>query len=179
MGNDGGSIPTRRELVKSAAAQPTASQIKASLLERLSYLWTTCPLSKTPLRPPIVSDSSGALYNKDAVLQFLLPSDDDVDDAERKDKEELLGGRVKGLKDVVEVLFEERGREQERGENGNVGDYEEGRWVCPVTGKVLGVGGKAVYLVPCGHAFSEEAVKETRGVGREEERCLQVCNVVF
>jgi hypothetical protein len=177
MGNDGGSIPKRRELVKSAPTAPTASQLKASLQERLSYAWSTCPLSRTPLRPPIVSDSGGNLYNKDAVLQFLLSSEDgEAEDAERRDREEVLGGRVKGLKDVVEVRFEER-QEGEGGaanENGNGG--EDGRWVCSVTGKVLGASVRGVYLVPCGHAFSEEGIKETRGgEGNGEERCLQVC----
>ena len=43
------------------------------------------------------------------------------------------------------------------------------KWVCPITSKTFGAGVKAVYLVPCGHAFLESAVKEVSG-----ENCLQV-----
>lgn len=42
--------------------------------------------------------------------------------------------------------------------------------ICPITGKELGPNTKAIYLVPCGHAFSEAAVKEVAG-----DVCLQ-CN---
>ena len=42
--------------------------------------------------------------------------------------------------------------------------------MCPVTSKELGPAVKAVYLVPCGHAFSQEAIKEMKS-----EQCLQ-CN---
>jgi hypothetical protein len=173
MGNDGGSIPTRRELVKSAPTAPNVSQLKASALEKLAYLWSTCPLSRQPLREPIVSDWGGGLYNKDAVLRFLLEGEA-IEEAERREKEEVLGGRVRGLKDLVEVKFMES-----KGE-GTV-NVEEQMWVCPVTGKVLGAQVKAYYLVPCGHVFSEEGIKETRsgadGKEGEEERCLQVCTV--
>jgi hypothetical protein len=55
---------------------------------------------------------------------------------------------------VVEVKFEE--------------DAETKGWICPMTNKALGPGSKAVYLVPCGHAFSGVAVKEVA-----EEKCLQ------
>lgn len=43
------------------------------------------------------------------------------------------------------------------------------KWVCPITNKRLGPGVKVVYLVPCGHAFTETAIKEMPG-----ENCLQV-----
>lgn len=42
-------------------------------------------------------------------------------------------------------------------------------WICPITAKQLGPSVKSVYLVPCGHVFSEEAIREMKG-----DRCLQV-----
>ena len=54
------------------------------------------------------------------------------------------------------------------GRGGKV-DWEGPNWVCPITNKALGPGVKAVYLVPCGHAFQESAVREVTG-----ENCLQV-----
>lgn len=150
MGNDGGSIPTRRELVKEAARNPNTSELKATQLEAQTHHWSYCPLSNHPLVPPIVSDSSGNLYNKDAVIEYLIPNDEA---APQKEKEEVLQGRVKSLKDVVEVRFktEKSGKQEKK--------------VCPITSKELGAHTRAVYLVPCGHAFSETAIREVKGDG--------------
>jgi hypothetical protein len=175
MGNDGGSIPKRRELVKEAAKALTAAQIKEAQNEQQEYGWTTDPLTRKPLGRPVVSDAAGILYNKDSIIEFLLKADDDRE----KDEMRKVGGvkgtveggfaelgtfgdRVKGLKDVVEVKFEvvEGARElSARGE----------KWVCPITGAELGPGAKACYLVPCGHAFAGSVVREIR-----DEKCLQV-----
>lgn len=150
MGNDGGSIPTRRELVKSAAKNPTISDLKEKQKEHLAHRWSQCPLSHKALVKPIVADYSGDLYNKDAIIQYLLP--DDVSSLDKVEAEAFLQGRVKGLKDVVEIQFE-----IEHDEKNNAD-----KWICPVTGKELGPAVKAVYLVPCGHAFSSEAIKEMK-----------------
>ncbi|KAL9112977.1 MAG: hypothetical protein Q9227_002842 [Pyrenula ochraceoflavens] len=158
MGNDGGSIPKRAELVKEAARNPTTSEIKETQKEQQAHLWTTCPLSHKPLTRPIVSDSGGNLYNKDAIIQYLLP--EETSTINKEDCEKLLGGRVKSLKDVVEVNFtiDESAKFNDGGE----------RYKCPITGKQLGPAVKAVYIVPCGHAFSYEAVKEMK-----TKECLQ------
>lgn len=154
MGNDGGSIPTRRELVKNAAKTPNTTELKATLLEAATHAWTICPISNRPLSEPIVSDSAGVLYNKDAVLESLLPGDDATP------REDATNGRVKGLRDVVEVKFT-----VSKGEKGR-----EDKWVCPITSKELGPTTKSVYLVPCGHTYSEVAIREVRS-----EACVE-CN---
>ena len=158
MGNDGGSIPTRRELVKNAARNPNTSELKATQVEAQTHAWTYCPLSNRPLAAPIVSDCAGTLYNKDAILEQLLPKDDVVPASIIKEKEDVLQGRVKGLRDVVEVKFTvlKEGKDEKK--------------ICPITSKELGPGTKAVYLVPCGHAFSEVAIREVAG-----ETCVE-CN---
>ncbi|KAG0649660.1 Replication termination factor 2 [Hyphodiscus hymeniophilus] len=158
MGNDGGSIPTRRELVKNASRNPNSSEVKATQLEAQSHAWTYCPLSNRPLASPIVSDCAGILYNKEAILEQLLPKDDDVPASIVKDKEDVLQGRVKGLRDVVEVKFTISK------------DEKDEKKICPITSKELGPTTKAVYLVPCGHAFSEVSIREVAG-----ETCVE-CN---
>src|SRR5277367_4175698 len=100
------SIPTRRELVKNAARNPNTSEVKAAQLESQTHAWTYCPLSQRPLATPIVSDCAGTLYNKDAVLEYLLPADDSAEDSTKTDHEEILAGRIKSLRDVVEVKFQ-------------------------------------------------------------------------
>lgn len=72
MGNDGGSIPTRRELVKSSAAALSTTQVKEIQTEQQEHYWSTCALSHQRLCLPVVSDSLGTLYNKDAVIGHLL-----------------------------------------------------------------------------------------------------------
>lgn len=163
MGNDGGSIPTRRELVRQSAKDPSTTQIKETQQEKLEHYWQHCALSQKPLALPIVSDSTGNLYNKDAVLEKLL-------DAGQKSRDEnvagsdRISGAINSLRDVVEVRFTvDEEEESEQASSSPV------RLVCPVSGKRLGPGVKAVYLVPCGHSFAESAVREMPG-----ERCLQV-----
>ncbi|PWY69570.1 DUF602-domain-containing protein [Aspergillus heteromorphus CBS 117.55] len=166
MGNDGGSIPTRRELVREAARTPSTAQVKEAQREQQEHSWTTCPLSHKQLQRPVVSDSVGNLYNKDAVLTFLLSGDDAEGISSKADCEEILCGRVKGLRDVVELKFEV---DSERTESPPVSKHEKREaWICPVTAKQLGPNVKAVYLVPCGHVFSEEAIRQLKG-----DKCLQ------
>ncbi|EXJ80704.1 hypothetical protein A1O3_06988 [Capronia epimyces CBS 606.96] len=157
MGNDGGSIPTRRELVKEAARNPTASELKDKQKEHLAHRWSTCPVSQKPLIKPIVSDYSGDLYNKDAIIQFLLPAE--ASSVDKDEYEKFIQGRIKSLKDVVEVHFEE-----EYDEKANAS-----KWICPITSKELGPNTKAVYLVPCGHAFSQEAINAMKS----DSKCAQ------
>ncbi|POS85741.1 hypothetical protein EPUL_003352 [Erysiphe pulchra] len=152
MGNDGGSIPRRIELVKEAARKPNTSELKATRLEAQTHAWKICPLSNQPLAAPIVSDYTGALYNKDAVLEKLLPSENEKNDID------ILQGRVTSLKDVVQVHFSV------------IKENDEERRLCSITSKELGPNTKAVYLVPCGHAFSEIAIREIKS-----DRCIE-CN---
>lgn len=85
MGADGGSIPDRRDLVRTkGAAQRTGKAI-----QREQFLF--CALSKKPLSKPVVADPLGKLYNKDAILEYLL------DKSSYGDGEEICG-YVRGVK---------------------------------------------------------------------------------
>lgn len=106
------------------------------------------------------------MYNKDAVLKFLLPGDEVEGISSKADCEEMLAGRVKGLRDVVELKFE-IDTEGEAHPSAKLDKRES--WLCPVTAKQLGPNVKSVYLVPCGHVFSDEAVRQLK-----EDKCLQV-----
>ncbi|RMZ92522.1 hypothetical protein DV736_g217, partial [Chaetothyriales sp. CBS 134916] len=156
-----GHIPTRRELVKEAARNPTATALKEKLREHLAHRWSQCPVSHTALVRPVVSDYAGDLYNKDAIIQFLLPAE--VSPVDKAEYDKFIQGRVTSLKDVVEVIFET--------EHDSVAKTD--RWICPITSKVLGPAVKAVYIVPCGHAFSHEAIKEMQA-----EQCSQ-CGAAY
>jgi hypothetical protein len=66
MGADGGSIPDRRDLVKTKGKKEKTDKE----LDRERFF--LCALSKKDLTKPVVADPLGKLYNKDAVLEFLL-----------------------------------------------------------------------------------------------------------
>ena len=163
MGNDGGSIPTRRELVKEGAKNLTTTQVKEIQTEQQEHFWATCALSHEPLVPPVVSDGLGTLYNKAAVLDHLLAlTQEDADMDTLRKRGEAFKDRIRSLKDVVEVRFES-----------DKAESSAFRFFCPITNKTLGPGTRAIYLVPCGHAFVDSVVKEMVG-----ERCLQ-CNNIY
>ncbi|KAK3172086.1 hypothetical protein OEA41_004171 [Lepraria neglecta] len=162
MGNDGGSIPTRRELVKEAARDLSTTQVKEIQTEQQEHYWSTCALSHQPLSLPVVSDALGTLYNKDAVIDHLLSAGQE-DKQDLQARGEAFKDRLRSLRDVVEVKLQVQDGDEKS-------SATKQTWICPVTGKALGPGVKAAYVVPCGHAFSESAIKEMGG-----ESCLQ-CN---
>lgn len=160
MGNDGGSIPTRRELVKSASRAPTVSELKATALESLAHAWAHCPLTTDKLDlDSAVSDWRGRLYNYESVLKHLMASEDGEDDTPAAADVSFASTGIKSLKDIVKVRFAK-------------GASKEG-FACPVSLKEFGAGTRAVYLVPCGHAFAEVAIRE---IG--ERRCPE-CSEAF
>ncbi len=153
MGNDGGSIPKRRELVKEAARLPTASELKATALESLTHAWSTCPISSEPLDPHnTVSDSRGRLYNYEAVLRCLIPgasANESPEERQSQEAVEFARSGIRSLKDIVKLRFSIQ-KDEKRGEIRT----------CPLSMKELGAGTRAVYIVPCGHVFTEMVMKE-------------------
>lgn len=153
--------------MKEAAKNPTAAELKETQQEQQVHLWTVDPLTNRPLSRPVVSDCLGRLFSKASIIEYLLPGTDE-DAGHRGEQDEFLKGTVKSLKDIVEVKFEVEPATSVDSSAGN-GNTRTERWICPITTKELGPATKTVYLVPCGHAFSEIAVKEVSG-----SQCLQV-----
>ena len=145
--------------MREAARQQTASEAKESQQEQLEHQWSTCMITQELLATPVVADCMGFLYNKAAILEYLLPSDDPDVEQLKFDQSKLLGGRVKTMRDVVELrLQEEEDKDAKR------------RWVCPISNKELGASVRSSYIVPCGHVFADVALKAV-----SDEKCLQ-CN---
>lgn len=67
MGNDGGSIPKRRNLVKSKRHR---KNIYHNIIHQAKGCF--CSLSKDTLKKPIVADKLGQIYNKKSIIEFLL-----------------------------------------------------------------------------------------------------------
>lgn len=154
MGNDGGSIPKRRELVKNASRLPTVSELKATALESLAHAWTADPITSNPMdMENIVSDWRGRLYNYETILSGLIPGDDAQETGGDPDNPGMTFSStgIKSLRDVVKLKFKRYTPP---------GAKEKPVWACPVSLKELGPVTKSVYLVPCGHVFAEAAIKE-------------------
>ncbi|KAK3375944.1 Rtf2 RING-finger-domain-containing protein [Lasiosphaeria ovina] len=169
MGNDGGSIPTRRELVKSAARNPTVSELKATALESLSHAWGHDPLTSESLDlESAVSDWRGRLYNYESILKALMPSDNGTTSSVPTNDEfpdlSIASAGIKSLRDVVKLKFKCYIPP---------GTREKEIWACPVSLRELGPSTKAVYLVPCGHVFADVAMKQI-----QEEACPE-CSEPF
>lgn len=170
MGNDGGSIPKRRELVKEAARAQTVSELKATALESLSHAWTQDPLSSEPLdMDNVTSDWKGRLYNYESILKGLVPSHDgdDADEEQANGHDMTFASTgIKSLRDIVRLRFKRYKP---------AGSKEKEIWACPISLKELGPATKAVYIVPCGHVFAEVAIKEITG---QEHNCPE-CSEPF
>ena len=188
MQNDGGTIPSRTEILSFSLKKLKGSGADAgpggggATLERewvLSQMLNTyryCRLSKEVLAAPVVSDSSGYLYNKEKVLQYLL---------DRK-KDGGIGRDVPtigSLNDVVQLDIKLQGN----------------RLTCPLSGTTLDIDHDGdlklsdvqfCYIVPCGCTVnsnilrelvedSEQDAADRKGAGAEAVKTCPVCFTPF
>lgn len=89
QGNDGGSIAKRDDLVRTKAAAEKQDQDEVRHI-----LWTACRLSKNPLREPVLADSLGQMFNKDAILECLLRRSAGA----ATDHDTRTAGHIRGMK---------------------------------------------------------------------------------
>lgn len=144
MGNDGGSIPKRAEMVKTKAKQAQIDDPE----EILKAKWTSCFLSKEPLERPVVACGLGRLYNKEAVVKYLLS---------RESNPEMH--HITSLKHIFPVNLTDS----------NV--TESPYFGCPLTGREMNGKCRFVVVRGCGCVFAEQAFRELSADGG---KCL-VC----
>uniref|UniRef100_A0A8C1KAU9 Replication termination factor 2 n=1 Tax=Cyprinus carpio TaxID=7962 RepID=A0A8C1KAU9_CYPCA len=153
MGCDGGTIPKRHELVKG----PKKVE-KVDKNAELAAKWKYCALSQEKLKRPIVACELGRLYNKDAIIEYLLDKS-----AERPNSEVVA--HIRSIKDVKELNLTDNPAWE--GERHNIkGDcYEDmhcAMFICPVVGLEMNGKHKFLYLQTCGCVFSERALREVK-----------------
>ncbi|XP_076918529.1 uncharacterized protein LOC143578990 [Bidens hawaiensis] len=107
--------------------------------QRLSK-WLNCALSNEPLKRPIVVDSLGNVFNKQALVEALLGK-----------KVPKAFGYIKGLKDMVPVELDPI-----------PGSDSDVKFQCPVTGLEFNGKYKFYALKGCGHVLSAKALKEIK-----------------
>lgn len=142
MGNDGGSIPDRRDLVKTKAKAEQADKQNQILAK-----WFYCALSKKPLQDPVVSCELGKLYNKDAIVEYLLDKTVYGDGAR-------ICGHVKSLKDVTQLRLTHNPAPPVANS-----DKPQAAYVCPLTLKEMNGALPFVYLSTCGCVFSAAGLR--------------------
>ncbi|THU90798.1 DUF602-domain-containing protein [Dendrothele bispora CBS 962.96] len=150
MGNDGGSIPDRRDLVRS---KPKAEQ--ADKANQTRARWFFCALSKRKLQEPIVSCALGKLYNKDALLEYLL------DKSAYGDGEKICG-HIRSLKDVKTIkLTPNNSPATSSGDEST----DRAQFICPLNLKEMNGSQPFVYISTCGCVFSHAGLKALAGSG--------------
>ncbi|XP_061894316.1 replication termination factor 2 [Entelurus aequoreus] len=153
MGCDGGTIPKRHELVKG----PKKVE-KVDKNAELAAKWKYCALSQEKLRRPIVSCELGRLYNKDAVIEYLLDKS-----AERPNAEAVT--HIRGTKDIKELNLTDNPVWEGERRNTKGDRYEDihcGMFICPVVGLEMNGRHRFCYLQSCGCVFSDRALKEVK-----------------
>jgi hypothetical protein len=147
MGCDGGSIPRRDELVKlkKKEEKPDPNEV-----ERIK--WSSCAISKEPLKEPIVACELGSLYNKETVIRHLL--DKTMDESFK---------HIRTLKDLIPVRFTTNPAFDAKEEDKPVSPF-----ICPVTLAEVGRHQRFSLLKSCGCVLSERALREV-----PSQTCLQ------
>ncbi|KAG4306330.1 hypothetical protein PORY_000318 [Pneumocystis oryctolagi] len=181
MGNDGGSIPKRDDLIKDLKKSDSAETSHEAHL----FAWFYCSFSKLPLSEPIVSCGLGRLYNKDVLLEYLLSSKEkglkdkkyqEKGDATSAQSEESGISHITTLKDVRELKLKANPAYQPYIVLKNKllhTENQPSKWVCPVTKREMNGHAKFVYLIRCGHVFDDQAL-----VNIKSNECLE-CGSIF
>ncbi len=150
MGCDGGTIPTRDELVR-LKKKPEQKDKNSELIAK----WKCCSLTQEPLRKPIVACELGKLYTKESVLEFLID----------KAKYEGVVGyeHIRGLKDVKELQLTDNPAFHKQKDVGDAYvDKLMAEYICPITGLEMSGRHRFCYLRSCGCVLSERALKEVK-----------------
>ncbi|KAF8632097.1 hypothetical protein AX15_002050 [Amanita polypyramis BW_CC] len=146
MGNDGGSIPDRRDLVRT---KPKAEQ--ADKANQTRARWLFCALSKKKLQEPVVSCALGKLYNKDALIEFLL------DKTAYGDGEKICG-HIRSLKDVKTLKLTPNPTSTPP-EPTRDAAHNHAQFVCPLNLKEMTGSQPFVYITTCGCVFTQSGLK--------------------
>ncbi|KAH9487360.1 Replication termination factor 2 [Psilocybe cubensis] len=156
MGNDGGSIPDRRDLVRN---KPKAEQ--ADKANQTKARWFYCALSKRKLQEPVVSCALGKLYNKDAIIEYLL------DKSAYGDGEEICG-HIRSLKDVKTLTLAPN--PAPASSDASADSTDRPQFVCPLTLKEMNGVQPFIYISTCGCVFSQAGFKTVTAAGSPKEK---------
>lgn len=120
--------------------------------------WHYCALSQEKLRRPIVACELGRLYNKDAIIEFLLDKSADKTPM-------TAASHIKSIKNVTELKLADNpawSGDKESIKGDKYDDMQSARFICPVVGLEMNGRHRFCFLRNCGCVFSERALKEIK-----------------
>jgi hypothetical protein len=166
MGCDGGTIPKRHELVKT---KPKTEKADAEVQNKTR--WFFCALSKEPLRQPVVACPLGRLYNKQAIIEFLL------DKTAFGDGDKICN-HITSLKLMTDLKLMENPAARESSpqttlQTATIDHATIAPFICPITMKEMNGKSRFIFLTNCGCVMSEQALKNV------PSRACLVCNEPF
>jgi hypothetical protein len=132
MGNDGGSIPGRKDLVKEKGKDKKSDN---NALVR-KYKSRYCALTKEPLIKPVMGDKLGFLYNKEPLIRALI---------EKRLPRNFM--HITSLKDLKDLKI-------------TLSDDEDSKIICPVS--MIDFSGLNCFYIlwNCGCVISKKALEE-------------------
>eukprot|EP00835_Amoeboradix_gromovi_P002385 NODE_134_length_18141_cov_0.186066.p9 type:complete len:168 gc:universal NODE_134_length_18141_cov_0.186066:1547-1044(-) len=128
MGNDGGSIQNRSELIKTKEIDRSKKDIDD--LEE----YYTCAISKQDLEEPIVCCKLGKLYNRNALIQYMI---------DKKEGTKLMSGVADHVRSLKQITLLKMSNPK--------------TYTCPITNRRFGRG--AFVYLDCGCVFSKQRFK--------------------
>ncbi|XP_034237138.1 replication termination factor 2 [Thrips palmi] len=159
MGNDGGTIPRRDELVRLKKKKE-----KKDRDSELSFRWRHCNITQEPLEEPISACGLGRLYKKQAVIEALLDRNLLPESA----------SHIKSLKDIRDLRLTPNPSFKTDAEKGDgYIDRATSPYICPLTGLEVTGRFRFIFLWSCGCVFAERAMKEVKA-----KSCLK-CQAPF
>jgi len=150
MGCDGGTIPTRDELVRT---KKKAEKVDRDVKDAAK--WKYCAISQEALREPIVSCPLGRLYNKETVIQAMI---------NKTIGEIETAKHIRSLKDLKDLIFTKNSafdlKFVDKGDTFK--DYNIAQFICPVVGLEMNGKYRFCFIWTCGCVVSERALKEVK-----------------
>ncbi|CAG2119687.1 unnamed protein product, partial [Medioppia subpectinata] len=151
MGCDGGTIPKRDELVRTKQRREQTDRTV-----ELVAKWHYCAISTAKLVEPMVSCELGRLYNKVAVIEYLLDKTSTPNAS--------LCQHIRSLKDVkpLNLTVKTDYNDKKPEIDGQYIDTQDSKFVCPVVGIEMNGKYKFCYIRSCGCVMSERALREVK-----------------
>lgn len=145
MGADGGSIPSRQDLVKHSKLPD-----KKTIKEGKEEPYKKCTLTGLPLEEPIlVLRKNGRLYNKESILIHLLKEKKEKNPSKRGGKE-----LFKSLKEFTKLRLKS----------------SKTAFICPITGNEMSSQEPFIYFPKCGCTSSLEGLKIITNTGNKDDK---------
>ena len=159
MGCDGGTIPTRDELVKTKKNPENKDRDSVR-----AYKWQYCHLTQEKLVRPIVACQLGRLYNKESMIKKLLKRKKVDCDQDEYVVENSAVNHIRNLKDIRDLnltnnpAFDSNTSSPPAGD-GTYVDRHMSAFICPITGLEMNGSYPFLFDWTSGKVISERGYK--------------------